>query len=93
MRSDLVSNLISVNFDLKRLWLEYGDISNGSLVRCYLFWKPRTEEGHVERVGVRMDGAEGIGTDGTNQCVNAPSQLVANFTIQPAEIHRQTKKK
>ena len=61
------------------------------VVGCYLFWKPGTEEGHVERVGVRVDGAEGIGTHGANQSVNPASQLVANFTAKnPPPQKRKT---
>ena len=44
----------------------------------YLFREPRTEERHVERVCVRVNRPEGIGTDGADQSVNTTRQLIAN---------------
>lgn len=41
-----------------------------STVDEYLFRKPRAEERHVISVGVRVDGAERVGADSSNQGEN-----------------------
>lgn len=46
----------------------------------YLFREPRTKEGHVVRVGVRVDGAERVGAHGAHQSENPARQLRANWS-------------
>ena len=46
----------------------------------HLFGEPGTEERHVVRIGVRVDGAERIGADGSQQSEDTPRQLRANYT-------------
>lgn len=47
-------------------------------MNLYLFGKPRTEEGHVVRVRVRVNGAERISADDAQDGEDAPRQLRAN---------------
>jgi len=57
-----------------------------------LFGEPRTEEGHVERVGVRVDGAERVGADGAHQRVDAARQLIANWNADDTAHGTQTER-
>lgn len=45
----------------------------------YLLRKPRTEEGHVISVCVRMDSAERIRADCSQKSENAPGELRTNY--------------